>query len=315
MNKLWTTQQQPEKEQFDYWREIICDTYTDLSPKRDCNGSFMGSIECHEQADLSISCISSEAQTVSRGKREISRSSSELYFLLLQQKGVGIVNQDNRQVELRVGDYTLVDTTRPYRLSFADDFEQICIQIPRSSLYPRMYDPQSITAVKPSTAKGLYQLGLNYIQALKIHDLVSHPANVERLVQNFLGFLPIVFNEVPQRKTIEELRSKSIQLDILCCFIEKNLALPDLSPAMAAEYMDVSVRYVHKLFENCDSSFGRTILKLRLEKCAEELKNPSYNTVSISEIAYQWGFNDLSHFGRNFKKLYEQTPRDWRHQT
>ncbi|NOZ65037.1 MAG: helix-turn-helix domain-containing protein [Alphaproteobacteria bacterium] len=313
MNKIWTTQQLPEKEQFAYWREIICDTYTDLSPRRVCDGSFMGSISCHEQADLDISYITSEAQTVNRGNREISRSSKDEYFLLLQQKGRGMVHQADRQVELNVGDYTLVDTTRPYVLSFEDKFEQLCVKIPKSALHPRMYNPHCITAVKPSSTSGLHQLGLNYIKALMVPNLVSHPANEERLVQNFLGFLPIIFNEILPKKTLNDLRSKSIQLDMLYCFIEKNLANPDLSPAMAAEHLNVSVRYIHKLFENSDSSFGRTVLKSRLEKCADELGNPLYNNKSIAEIAFQWGFNDLSHFGRNFKSLYDCTPRNWRH--
>ena len=315
MNKTWTTQQLPEKEQFDYWREVICNTYTGLSSKRNCEGSFMGSILCYDQADLAISQIASEAQIVSRGKREIARSSTESYFLLLQQKGVGHVVQDGRKVELRIGDYTLVDTTRPYILSFYSDFKQLCIKIPRLSLHSRMYNPDRITAVKPAPANGLAQLGLNYIQALSVPDIVSHAANKKRLVQNFLEFLPIIFNESPQDNSIEELRSKSIQLDMLLCFIERNLAEPDLNPGMAAKHLDVSIRYIHKLFENSDSSFGRTVLKSRLEKCAEELQNPLFSNKSIAEIAYQWGFNDLSHFGRNFKKLLEITPRDWRNKT
>jgi AraC-like DNA-binding protein len=33
----------------------------------------------------------------------------------------------------------------------------------------------------------------------------------------------------------------------------------------------------------------------------------------VSEIAFAWGFNDLSHFGRVFREHYGMPPRDWRH--
>ena len=32
----------------------------------------------------------------------------------------------------------------------------------------------------------------------------------------------------------------------------------------------------------------------------------------IGEIAFAWGFNDLSHFGRTFRERYGLSPRDWR---
>ena len=33
----------------------------------------------------------------------------------------------------------------------------------------------------------------------------------------------------------------------------------------------------------------------------------------IGEIAFAWGFNDLSHFGRVFREHFGMSPRDWRH--
>jgi AraC-like DNA-binding protein len=34
--------------------------------------------------------------------------------------------------------------------------------------------------------------------------------------------------------------------------------------------------------------------------------------LNISEIAYRWGFNDLSYFSKAFRAQCSQTPRDWR---
>jgi AraC-like DNA-binding protein len=33
---------------------------------------------------------------------------------------------------------------------------------------------------------------------------------------------------------------------------------------------------------------------------------------TVSEIAYGWGFSDMTHFGRRFKAMYDVSPRDYR---
>ena len=32
----------------------------------------------------------------------------------------------------------------------------------------------------------------------------------------------------------------------------------------------------------------------------------------VSEIAYGWGFQDMTHFGRRFKRAYGAAPKDYR---
>jgi len=42
------------------------------------------------------------------------------------------------------------------------------------------------------------------------------------------------------------------------------------------------------------------------------LRNPHFRNDSVSEVAYRWGFNDLSHFNRAFRSRYGLPPRQWR---
>jgi AraC family transcriptional activator of tynA and feaB len=50
----------------------------------------------------------------------------------------------------------------------------------------------------------------------------------------------------------------------------------------------------------------------RLDRCASDLKAPLLKSRTIGEIAYQWGFSDVSHFSRAFKQRFGATPREWR---
>lgn len=60
------------------------------------------------------------------------------------------------------------------------------------------------------------------------------------------------------------------------------------------------------------TSFQRHVLTQRLDQCARELASPRTVHRQIGEIAFAWGFNDLSHFGRVFREHYGLSPRDWR---
>jgi AraC-like DNA-binding protein len=57
---------------------------------------------------------------------------------------------------------------------------------------------------------------------------------------------------------------------------------------------------------------GRYIQLQRLEGCKGNLENPEMNSFSATEIAFRWGFNDASHFGRCFKAQYGVTPSQYR---
>ncbi len=52
------------------------------------------------------------------------------------------------------------------------------------------------------------------------------------------------------------------------------------------------------------------IQERRLRMAAERLRRP--DAPCITEVAMAVGFNDLTHFGRAFRRRYGVTPRDYR---
>jgi AraC family transcriptional activator of tynA and feaB len=50
----------------------------------------------------------------------------------------------------------------------------------------------------------------------------------------------------------------------------------------------------------------------RLERCRRDLEEPLLRVRTVSEIAYSWGFSDVSHFSRSFKQKFGITPRECR---
>ena len=51
------------------------------------------------------------------------------------------------------------------------------------------------------------------------------------------------------------------------------------------------------------------LMTIRLEHAAQLLLNSEFN---ITQLSYETGFSDPSHFTRSFKKHYEMTPTEYR---
>ncbi|WP_211293812.1 helix-turn-helix domain-containing protein [Lentzea kentuckyensis] len=84
------------------------------------------------------------------------------------------------------------------------------------------------------------------------------------------------------------------------------LTNPDLTPALLASHLKVSLRTLHRAFASTGEPVTAYIRRRRLEQARRALLSPSHSTVS--EIAARWQFADSSHFIRTFRRYYGQTP-------
>ncbi len=84
----------------------------------------------------------------------------------------------------------------------------------------------------------------------------------------------------------------------------------EVDPATLAEIARMSERSFFRIFQSAMSlSPMAYVLQLRINRAAALLRNSG---LSITEIAYEVGFNDSNYFTRQFKRLFEQSPRQYR---
>ncbi|MFJ9348849.1 helix-turn-helix domain-containing protein [Streptomyces sp. NPDC101237] len=89
--------------------------------------------------------------------------------------------------------------------------------------------------------------------------------------------------------------------------IEANLDRPDLSPALIARVLGVSLRTLHRSFSGSGDSVMSFARARRLHRAHDELLGSS-PARRISEVAARWHFSDASHFVRHFKAAFGTTP-------
>ncbi|AVP95796.1 hypothetical protein C7S18_00650 [Ahniella affigens] len=80
----------------------------------------------------------------------------------------------------------------------------------------------------------------------------------------------------------------------------------ELTPQSLADALHVSLRTLQRhLRDGLDTSPQELLLAIRLEAAAERLRDPARR---IQEVAFDLGFQDLSHFSRRFRAAYGCTP-------
>ena len=88
----------------------------------------------------------------------------------------------------------------------------------------------------------------------------------------------------------------------------------DTSIGTLAASLNVTPRYLQRLFESDGTTFSEYLMAQRLARAHRLLCEPgtSPSRAAISTIAYDVGFGDLSYFNRRFRRQYGLTPREVR---
>jgi AraC-like DNA-binding protein len=95
--------------------------------------------------------------------------------------------------------------------------------------------------------------------------------------------------------------------------IESQLSNADVDRQSIASAAGISERHANRILALEGTSIRRLLIKRRLAKCREALEDPLQHDRSIGDIAYAFGFRDLSHFNHAFKKYFRASPTDYRH--
>jgi AraC-like DNA-binding protein len=90
--------------------------------------------------------------------------------------------------------------------------------------------------------------------------------------------------------------------------IDEHLEDPALSPASIARANAISVRTLHRVFETAGESVSAVIRERRLGRCHADLLRGTDE--SVTAIAFRWGFRDMSHFSRLFRRRFGASARE-----
>ncbi|MET8770272.1 helix-turn-helix domain-containing protein [Streptomyces sp. NPDC004658] len=293
------------------WHEAVTNTFIPLGVDLLEEEPSPGDIVSDRLGVLRISRVEAGPQTVTRSSRLISGEDQEFVILTLQERGTAMKEQDGRQCVVRPGEFSLSDSSRAFRKTLNERFAFTSFHFPREVLSVRPEDLRSLTATTFTGAEGSSAVLAQYVAGLARVAADLDDAVGRQLAVTALDLLALLIDEHLGRLPRPPSTTAAATVVRVKDHIMRNLGDPDLSPRTIAAVHFVSVRYLHKLFEQEGTTVAGWIRAQRLERCRRDLLRPRALETGVAVIARRWGFVSAAHFSRAFRDAYGMTPREW----
>lgn len=313
MKRIYDTNSVPERERLTYWREGVCQTYVRLDciiPKPDV--TMQGQIDFERLGNVDFSRVSMAPNSVRRSQSQIARSSDAYFIVSLQIEGRSRTVQNGRTAQLEPYCFSIHDSIQPYECHYDTPALIYFLMVQRVRFERSIKDMDRIVARRFTASSGIGRLlaeTLAYVNdnghSLGHHQKIHLSESIESLLLAGIS-LPDAPLELDSPKTIGLYKSR------IKAFIRDRLNDPDLSVSQIAHHLRCSPSTVHRAFSGEDCSVMELIWKMRLDAARCDLCSPALMNLTISEIAFSWGFNNAAHFSRAFRARFDCSAREMR---
>lgn len=300
------------RRKIEFWNDAACASFTPIVSDPVDPRNFCGRLTRTKLGDIRLGEVYSDAQVVRHLRAHVARTKAPMFFLHMQLEGASVNRQDGREAQLEPGDFTLCDTTRPYEMQFAGANRMFVVGLPDTLLRRHLSSPESVVAIPMSGNSGLSGLLSHFLRDFwtRCREDID-PVIVPRITRAILDLTASAYTALPEAQSDRSSVVTSHRVRIVN-YIESHLGDPDLTPMKIAEVCKMTPRYLHHLFSEGSETVARYILRRRLEECARALTVPSLHSRTVTSIAFDYGFNSPTHFGRVFRARYGVTPREFR---
>jgi AraC-like DNA-binding protein len=260
---------------------------------------------------LVVSLLSVSPHTVRRTRELLADGKHDVVFIVSPTTG-NMVSQLGRELSHIAGDAVLMSSADVLRVDvLGSQAGMFTLSRQRlASLVPGLED--TFMRPVPRGTEAL-QLLTRYVRLFDDEQSLATPELRSLVVNHVYDLVALALGATRDAAVIANGRGvRAARLHAIKTEILNNLNRHELSLAGLAARHRVTPRHVQMLFESEGTMFSRFLLDQRLACAHRMLSNPLLADRTISTIAYEAGFGDLSHFNRAFRRRYGETPSDVR---
>ncbi|WP_230984359.1 helix-turn-helix domain-containing protein [Microbispora oryzae] len=306
----------PAAERFPWWCDLTARQMYPTLLSSDHAGDYRAAVKVVELGPVTVTAPEFDCMRAVRTQRLIRRSDPEVWTLTLISGGSLWIEQDRDRHELNIGDLVLQDPSRPFRseaLEAGGLARTVQLDLTRST-FPLPEQLLRRHAARPLPSRR----GVGVLLARMLEDVVDQADSLAPVECAPLGAALIdlatafLAGTIDRARTVPvETRQRVLTREIKA-FVQRHLGRADLSPSSIAAAHHISVRYLHRLFQQDGLTVGGHIRRERLERCRADLTDGRLARQSVERIAARWGFADAASFSRTFKAAYGMPPGAYR---
>lgn len=287
------------------WEALVTDLFAPID-LRLSQPPFSASIAVRDIGPAQASDLEISACSFLRSEQEVAAGVTASVQIVWVVEGQTTLEQMGRTAVLDDGDMALLEPLHPCSVTFSAHSRTLSLQIPRNLLLLGTAELVDLVAVRLRSP--LCAATANLVQQLVADEVVLTTAQDADCGAALVKLSSALVRDLRAGRADDE----PGMLDAVKQYVDRNLGDPDLTPRTVARAVHVSVRYLHRLFEDEPETLAARVRRLRLEKAREDLANPDLASLTVTEIASRWGMLNVSRFGQTFKRTYGQTPSDFR---
>jgi AraC-like DNA-binding protein len=249
--------------------------------------------------------ISRRGQYLSDGNDDI--------MLAINRAGSVVVESAGRERSLRAGEAIILsggEAASFHRISLGRSFT---LRVPRATLETTLVSVEDAVMRPLPSDCGALRLLADYTGWLLNSGGSIDQQLLNLSIRHVQDLLALAIG--PSADFAETARTRGLRaarLKLAKSYVVAHSRRRDISVATLASSLNVTPRYVQRLFEADGTTFSEFLIGQRLAWAHRLLCEPGSSQIAISTIAYDVGFGDLSYFNRRFRRQYGLTPRELR---
>jgi AraC-like DNA-binding protein len=228
--------------------------------------------------------------------------------LMIKTGGHMGLTQGRREAVPQVGDGVLLVYREPASLQLVEA-SYLSVRVPFSALALARNVGGAAACCIPGNTEAL---SLLKAYVANMPESIADPQLVQLYASHVYDLISVAIGATEEGRQIANQRGvRAARREAIKAELVRN---PELGLDQLAAQQGVSPRYVQMLFEDVGTTFSEFALERKLDTARHMLTSPRYAAWSVTAIALEAGFGDLSYFNRRFKRRFLMTPSDARGQ-
>ena len=305
---VWSTNRIAAHRQFDYWRQFVVEAHLHWAIPRLQYDCFPAYLRQGRFDGFRVTHITSQQGGIvgKRTRWEIAQDKEALFNLIYVPEGSIDLIMDGRDVVLTPGSFTLWDTTREMTFITGEGLRQITFVMPQEALLRLLPRAGEFVGHRIEANSGVSRMFISHLLSLE--------AGFGQLAQTAAGpvmnaTMELLIATLTSSVELPPLPGASALPQRVKAYALTRLDDPDLTVRDIAAAHAISTRHLHRLFEAEGTTPAAWIRDQRLDRCRRDLISPTSRDLSVTEIAYRWGFRDSATFSRAFRRAFGISPR------
>lgn len=276
----------------EYWQDALTGSFAHCAVRvNSADETFYGRMLSADLGPVMFSLAEYQATggyEIARTSRHVRQEETDDFLLQLHLDGgrIGLSQKDRESTLDRPGDFSLLDDSTPSTLYCPPESSAraVTASMSRSLLVEKVPKLRDITALHIDGQRGTGQL-LSSMVASLASNLESgwvSGASSARLSGAFIDVLVVALLEAQGDSKGPREAYPAGLLESIYRFVDANLSMPELTVQLVADAHHISIRYLHRLFEQEEETLGEWIRNRRLDRASRQLIDPAYQHVPVS---------------------------------